>query len=241
MPIADYGTLRHGMTHEDRFAASDMLPVSRTKNEARQFYDRISRGYDVLTGKFERRFAETALALLSVREGEKVLEIGFGSGHCLKSIAESVGNTGRAYGVDISAGMIRVTRRRLDKAGLAVRVGPLAGDAASLPFRQGVFDAIFISHTLELFDTPEISGVLEEAKRALKPGGRLAVAAMSREGGASVMLRLYEWAHRKWPRYLDCRPIYVEQFLRDAGYEIRGKEKASLFGLPEEIVLAVKG
>ena len=47
-------------------------------------------------------------------------------------------------------------------------------------------------------------------------------------------------AHRKWPKYIDCRPIYLEQSLRDSGYEIRKKEKAKLFGLPLEIVVAIK-
>ena len=63
---------------------------------------------------------------------------------------------------------------------------------------------------------------------------------MSKENGESPLLRLYEWAHTKWPIHVDCRPIYLEQSLRDAGYEIRKKEKVKLLGLPGEIVAAVK-
>jgi ubiquinone/menaquinone biosynthesis C-methylase UbiE len=97
-----------------------------------------------------------------------------------------------------------------------------------------------MSFTLELFDTPEIPSLLEEVRRVLKPGGRIGVASMSKENGESLLLRLYEWAHRKWPKYVDCRPIYLEQSLRDARYEIRKKEKVKFFGLPGEIVVAVK-
>lgn len=97
-----------------------------------------------------------------------------------------------------------------------------------------------MSFTLELFDTPEMPSLLEEVKRVLKPKGRIAVASMSKENGESLLLRLYEWAHRKWPKYVDCRPIYLEQSLRDTGYEIRKKEKVKLFGLSGEIVVAVK-
>lgn len=96
-----------------------------------------------------------------------------------------------------------------------------------------------ISFTLELFDTPEIPKVLEQIKRVLKPGGRLGVASMSKENGESIFLRLYEWIHNKWPKYVDCRPIYVEQSLIDAGYQIKSKEKVKLFRLPREIVVAV--
>ena len=97
-----------------------------------------------------------------------------------------------------------------------------------------------MSFTLELFDTPEMPKVLEEAKRVLKSGGRLGIASLSKEDGESPMLRLYEWAHKKWPKYVDCRPIYLEQSLKDAEYKLESKEKVSLFGLPGEIVVAVK-
>ncbi len=41
----------------------------------------------------------------------------------------------------------------------------------------------------------------------------------------------------KWPEYIDCRPIYVEEFIREADYEIICKERMKMLGLPIEIVL----
>ena len=228
------------MKKEKGSTVPGILPVPRSKEDAKRFYDRISRIYDYFTGAFERKYAEMAIGRLSVEEGETVLEIGFGPGHCLMRMAESVGETGKVYGVDISSGMLEITRRRLDKARLMDRVELYCGDAASLPYGDNTFDAAFMSFTLELFDTSEIPMLLGEVKRVLKPGGRIAVASMSRENGESLLLRLYEWAHRKWPKYIDCRPIYLEQSLRDAGYEIRKKKKRKLFGLPIEVVVAIK-
>jgi len=228
------------MKQEGKSSASPVLPVPRTKEEAKEFYDRISRFYDYLIGAIERRYTETAMKHLSVKEGETVLEIGFGSGRCLKRIAQSVSQTGKAYGIDISTAMLQVTKRRLEKAGLMDRVELYCGDAASLPYSDNTFHAIFMSFTLELFDTPEIPKVLDEIKRVLKPKGRLGVASMSKEDGKSRLLKLYEWLHKKWPKYVDCRPIYVEQSLRDAGYQIKSKEQVRLLGLlPIEIVVAV--
>jgi len=83
--------------------------------------------YDYLIGAFERKYAEMAVEQLSIEEGEIVLEVGFGTGHCLKRMAESVGEMGKVYGVDISSGMLEATRRRLDKAGLMDRVEHGAG------------------------------------------------------------------------------------------------------------------
>lgn len=228
------------MKAENKSEAPQVLPVPRTKEEAKRFYDKISRAYDYLTGAFERKHAERALECLSIDEGEVVLEIGFGSGHCLKRIVQSVGEAGKACGIDISAGMLEVTKRRLGKARLIDRVGLCRGDAAKLPYSDNTFDAIFVSFTLELFDTPDISKVLEEVKRVLRRTGRLGIASMSRETGNSAPLRLYEWAHKKWPRYVDCRPIYLKESLTNAGYRIRSREMTRMVGLPIEIIVATK-
>ncbi len=218
----------------------DVLPVSRSKREARSWYDRISRIYGPLTGMFERRFALMALDRLAVRSGESVLEVGYGSGHSLELIARSVGESGTACGIDISTGMLDVAMRRVEKAGLQGRVHFAIGDAANLPYRDGSFDAVFMAHTLELFDTPEMPAVLDEVRRVLKPGGRVGIASLSKKGGNSLMLRLYEWAHRMWPKYVDCRPIYVESAVSAAGFVIQSSQRAGLFGLPEEIVVGVR-
>jgi ubiquinone/menaquinone biosynthesis C-methylase UbiE len=181
-----------------------------------------------------------ALDRLHIAEGETVLEVGFGTGHCLKRMAESVGKTGKACAIDISSGMLEIARKRLRKAGLIDRVELHRGDAMEMPFHDDTFDAAFSSFTLELFDTPEIPKVLGEIRRVLKPKARFGIVSMSKQGGGSIPVRLYEWFHEKSPKYADCRPIYVAQSLRDAGFEIRRKERVILFGLPGEIVVAGK-
>jgi demethylmenaquinone methyltransferase/2-methoxy-6-polyprenyl-1,4-benzoquinol methylase len=213
--------------------------VYRTKTQAKKAYDKISWVYDYLAGVFEKKYRNRALELLGIERGKIVLEIGFGTGHCLKKIAELVGEEGKVYGIDISSGMLEVSKRRLQKAGLLDRVELYCGDASKLPYEDNKFDAVFMSFTLELFDTPEIPKVLNEIKKVLKPGGRLGVVSMSKEGGG-LLMGLYEWLHEKLPQYIDCRPIYVEQSIREAGFEIKYKEGVRLFGLPGEIVIALK-
>jgi demethylmenaquinone methyltransferase/2-methoxy-6-polyprenyl-1,4-benzoquinol methylase len=218
----------------NRFA-SNIAPVNRTKRDAKRYYDRISRYYDLMAGTFERKYAQMALDMLSISQGETVLEIGIGTGHCLKSIVQLVGRSGMAYGIDISDGMLQISKQRLGN-----RAGLCCGDAARLPYGDGVFDAVFTSFTLELFDTPEIPIVLSEIGRVLKTGGRLGIVAMSKEGRGSPMIRIYEWLHSKWPAYFDCRPIYVEKAIIDAGFSVKNQRRANLFGLPLEILTTVK-
>ena len=187
--------------------------IFQSKAETKAFYDKISHVYDLLAEHSEGPIRRAGLERLDARTGEKVLEIGFGTGHCLVSLAQSVGPTGKVYGIDLSERMLDVARDNLHKAGLAERVELTCGDAVQLPYPPESLDAIFMSFTLELFDTPEIPTVLAECKRVLRLGGRIVVVGVSREGEGGVILHLYEWSHRHFPNLVDCRPIFVRQSL----------------------------
>ncbi len=214
--------------------------VIRTKEEAKRTYDRVSRWYDPFEGIWERRSIKTGLEKLSIKKGETVLEIGFGTGHGMLYMAESVGETGKVYGIDISPEMLNITQARLNKRGLSDRVALICGDAVKLPFGADFFDAVFMSFVLELFDTPEIPKILSECKRVLKKGGRICVVSISKLGNFNPIRNLYEWGHEKFPRVLDCRPIYVQKALEEAKFEMDLATQGSLLGLPVEIVLAEK-
>jgi ubiquinone/menaquinone biosynthesis C-methylase UbiE len=213
--------------------------VLRSKDEARASYNRLSRWYDLVSGSSERKYRNIGLRKLAARPGERILEIGFGTGHCILALAEAVGSKGKVCGIDLSDGMLAITQARAAKTGLAERVDLRTGDALHLPFDPGSFDGAFMSFTLELFDTPEISRVLEQCRTALKPGGRIAIVSLVKKPGATV--RLYEWFHERMPAVVDCRPIHAQADLETAGFEIVEVTSMSMWGLPVEIILAQKG
>ncbi|MFC1540382.1 class I SAM-dependent methyltransferase, partial [Gemmatimonadota bacterium] len=192
------------------------------------------------TGQIEGKHRAAGVRKLDPREGEVILEIGFGTGRSILTLADAVGASGKVYGIDISQGMFNVTRFRVEKAGMTERVILECGDAAQLPFETGFFDSVFISFTLELFDTPEIPVVLSECRRVLRGGGRICVVAMSKKGKPGAMIRLYEWFHETFPKWADCRPIYVQESLESAGFRVSDATDLALMGLRGEIVLAGK-
>jgi len=199
---------------------------------ARHFYNRISRSYDLLADASEHAARERGLAGLAAAPGERVLEVGFGTGHSLETLAAAVGPGGRVVGVDVSDGMIDLARERVARARIASQVRLVLGDVRSLPCPAAAFDAVFMSFTLELIDPCGIPGVLAEIARVLRPGGRLGVVSLSADEHPNTMTRLYQWLHRHFPHFIDCQPIAAKRFLEDAGFRLTETADLSIWGLP---------
>lgn len=226
-------------TTTDSFAHPSVLRVFHTKDQTRAFYNKLSHVYDLLSERSEAPVRKAGLDLLKVRAGESVLEIGFGTGHSLVTLAKAVGPKGTVFGLDLSDKMVKLGQENLAKAGLLGRGKLRCGDAAQLPYAAASLDAVFVSFTLELFDTPEIPQVLRECRRVLGPGGRIVVVGMSKEGSGEPLISVFEWGHKHFPNFLDCRPIFVREALEQAGFKIQKALKKHLW-IPVEIVLGVK-
>jgi len=214
--------------------------VTRTREEAKAFYNQICRWYDLLAGTSEKKCWEVCVQKLRVQEGEQLLEIGFGTGSCLLNLAELAGPHGRVYGIDISEAMCEVAQEKVRIAGFTDRVGLRCGDAIHLPFNDNLVDVVIMNFTLELFDTPEIPILLSECHRVLRNNGRMGVVSLSKNHETKVMIRIYEWAHRWFPQLVDCRPIFVEETVFAAGFQPVDVANLSLWGLPVKVVVAAK-
>jgi demethylmenaquinone methyltransferase/2-methoxy-6-polyprenyl-1,4-benzoquinol methylase len=196
----------------------------------------VSSVYDWLEGPFERRVRRAGVDRLAIRVGERVLELGYGTGHGLAALGHELGQGGVLVGLDLSTGMQRKARERLSSEGVTADL--VCGDASALPLRAGSFDVAFTSFTLELFDTPEIPVVLGEVRRVLRPGGRLGVVALSLSEPPAVASRLYLAGHRRFPRLLDCRPIPTVRLLQEGGYSVDSASTRQMWGLPVDLVVA---
>jgi ubiquinone/menaquinone biosynthesis C-methylase UbiE len=211
-----------------------------SRQETRQWYDRLSGWYDLFSSPWEGPFRKAALQTLGLRARESVLEVGSGTGHALAALARAAGASGQVCGLDLSPGMLSVAARRLRDEGVSSHVHLMVGDAVCLPLRHKSFDALFASFTIELFDPRELPALLRGFWDVLKPGGRLCAVSMSAEGNSLLVRQLYEKAQRRLPKLIDCRPIRLAESVEAAGWRLRSVSRRSSMDLPVEIVLGVK-
>lgn len=111
-------------------------------------------------------------SVLRPEPGERVLEIGPGTGYYTCDMAEWVGPEGTVEIFDLQQEFLDHTGRRAAQRGLA-NVVPTQGDATALPFDDDSIDAVVL--TAVLGEIPDQGAALREIRRVLKPGGRLVV------------------------------------------------------------------
>ena len=111
-------------------------------------------------------------ALLGVQPGERVLEVGPGTGLQALHVAGVLGARGRLDIVDIQQPMLDHVMRRAAARAISPIV-PARADARDLPFEDGSFDAAYLVTVLG--EIPDPPAAMREIRRVLKPGGRLVV------------------------------------------------------------------
>jgi SAM-dependent methyltransferase len=110
--------------------------------------------------------------ILDPRPGERILEVGPGTGYYTLDVAESIKPDGDLDILDLQQEMLDHTMRRAAERGL-VNVTPTRSDATALPYEEGTFDAAFLVTVLG--EIPDQETALRELARVLRPGGRLIV------------------------------------------------------------------
>jgi ubiquinone/menaquinone biosynthesis C-methylase UbiE len=109
---------------------------------------------------------------LGPRPGERVLEVGPGTGYYALEVAEWIGPAGRLDVLDLQPEMLDHTMHRAAERGLE-NVVATQGDATNLPYEDASFDAAYLVTVLG--EIPDQDAALRELRRVLKPGGRLVV------------------------------------------------------------------
>ncbi|MGC5014531.1 class I SAM-dependent methyltransferase [Streptosporangium sp. DT93] len=145
-----------------------MSEISPRDRRLRRYWDRQAGSYDRRLASVERRFLAGTRPWLCGQAAGETLEVAVGTG---LNLAHYPGDV-RLTGVEWSAPMLAVARRRAGDLGLAADLRQ--GDARALPFGDGRFDTVVC--TFALCGIPDERMALAEMARVLRPGGTLLLA-----------------------------------------------------------------
>jgi SAM-dependent methyltransferase len=113
------------------------------------------------------------LRVLDPKPGERLLEIGPGTGHYSLAVAERIApDGGRLYLVDVQGEMLEHTMRRAGEAGIE-NLSPAQADARWLPHPDRAFDAVYLVAVLG--EVPDQEEALREIARVVRPDGRVVI------------------------------------------------------------------
>jgi demethylmenaquinone methyltransferase/2-methoxy-6-polyprenyl-1,4-benzoquinol methylase len=166
--------------------------LNKQPHEVAEMFDGVAERYDLtntlLAFGQDRGWRRDTRAALGLRPGERVLDVGAGTGISTEELSRS---GAFAIGADLSIGMLRAGRRSRPEVPL------LAGDALRLPFPDATFDAVTISFALR--NVVDTEAALRELARVTRPGGRLVVCEFSHPINAAFRTVYLQYLMRSLP------------------------------------------
>ncbi|RZU51494.1 demethylmenaquinone methyltransferase/2-methoxy-6-polyprenyl-1,4-benzoquinol methylase [Krasilnikovia cinnamomea] len=187
--------------------------LDKQPHEVAEMFDGVAERYDltntILSFGQDRGWRRATRAALGLRPGERVLDVGAGTGVSTEEMARS---GAWAVGADLSVGMLAAGRRSRP------RVPLVAGDALALPFPDDAFDAVTISFALR--NVVDTGAALRELARVVRPGGRLVVCEFSHPTNAAFRTAYLSYLMRSLPavaRAVSSNPdayVYLAESIR---------------------------
>ena len=149
--------------HRERF-------VQETFDDIAGRYDFLNR---VISFHLDTIWRRRAIKVLELKGTEKfVLDLGSGTGDLTFAAAKEMGNQGRVFGLDFSAGMLRHAEIKRHKLVQGEKTAFILGSALAAPFGDETFEAIVTAFVLR--NISDLNQFFMESYRLLSPGGRLA-------------------------------------------------------------------
>jgi SAM-dependent methyltransferase len=166
-----YGSIARSITESQAAACCD--PAMRCCDPiTKDLYDTVEKDALPENAVLASLGCGNPTALIELKAGETVLDLGSGGGIDVLLSAKRVGPTGKAYGLDMTEAMLALARENQRQAG-ATNVEFLKGEIENIPLPDNSVDVVISNCVINL--SVDKSRVLREAYRVLRPGGRFAV------------------------------------------------------------------
>ena len=145
------------------------------KEQVEQMFDTISGDYDglnrVISFGIDKSWKKKVLKMVASKKPANILDIATGTGDMAILLAQTTAQ--KIVGLDISAGMLDVGRKKIEAKNLSSKIEMVHADSENIPFGDNSFDAITVGYGIRNFETLEKG--LAEIYRVLKPGGTLVI------------------------------------------------------------------
>lgn len=149
--------------------ASRELSVAAVENQfVESTYDKLAKGYDWFFGPTLHPGRLTAMERMGIQPGDRILEVGVGTGINLGLYPKDCEVTG----IDFSAPMLEIARERVTRKGIR-NARLLQMDAADLKFADNAFDIVYAPYVISV--VPDPVKVAREMRRVCRPGGRVII------------------------------------------------------------------
>lgn len=193
-------------------------------------WDRVAARYDLQLGR-ERAALDAAIALAEPRPEDRLLDLGTGTGGLLRRLADGPSAPREAIGIDASRTMLGQAPSLPDGWRL------VQGDAARLPFPAESFDVVTAAYLLHVVAPAERAAILVEARRVLRPDGRLVCVTVSPPRPRLVGCLVSAALSDPPAGLVGLRPLDPRPDLEATGFEARRGRRAR-DGYPSLVVLA---
>ncbi len=186
-------------------------------------YSIYSHFYDSFFGRIFQPGRQIANELMDVQPGEKILEVGVGTGISLPFYSKNA----EVVGIDISQDMIKQAEKRKQELSLSnIRLSIM--DATRMAFRDGLFDKAIAAHSITA--VPEPVETLKEMKRVCKRNAEFFF--LNYTGSNNKLIAMFEKAISPIRNKLGLgKTIDLEELLHSASFEIVFKDRVNIFKL----------
>jgi len=192
-------------------------------NDTLRTYRLFAGFYDIPFGAVFAPGREAAVRLVNDRSGDRILEIGVGTGLSLPMFRPDA----RVTGIDVSPEMLAKARARIVQRKLAQVESMREMDAERLDFTDDSFDAVLALYVVSVVSDPARFGA--EVRRVCKPGGRIVIVNhFASESGP--MRRVERFLARFAGRIGFHADFRLDTFLAASGFKIVDRRQVNLFG-----------
>lgn len=187
-----------------------------------QAYRRYSRVYDVCFGAVFQPGRRAIVERMDCRPGERILEVGVGTGLSLPLYPQDV----RVVGIDISRHMLAQARVRLERDGIGSLTQLMVMDAENMAFEDDSFDKVVAMYVASV--VPDPRRLVDEMRRVCKPGGQIYM--VNHFHSRNPILGSVESLLAPLSRHLGFRPDFsLDRFLGQTGLDAMNIRPVNLF------------